>query len=177
MLGAALGAFPSSLPIDSASLEALLAGQDVCGDASHRDSCLRVVDCADLDPVLECTAADPVWLPDPARATDGRELLFRRVLPLPAKPHPNEGSLKEAKSRLVGSPVFQRLPSAVALYDKSEVSKAHGEHCTARYCVIPAALYGFHEADVSFPSAKAKVTVPFARRPASLWMASSAKCF
>eukprot|EP00966_Prymnesium_polylepis_P084557 1957675-Prymnesium_polylepis.1 len=51
VLHPALGAFPSSLPIDLASLDALLAGQDVCGDADHRESCLRVADCAKMDPL------------------------------------------------------------------------------------------------------------------------------
>mmetsp|Transcript_3037 Transcript_3037/g.7819 ORF Transcript_3037/g.7819 Transcript_3037/m.7819 type:complete len:268 (+) Transcript_3037:185-988(+) len=157
VLRPALGAFPSSLPIDRASLDALVAGEDVCGDANHRDSCLRVADCAELDPFVACTAADPVWLPDGAQGGNGgREVLFRRVLPVPATPHPNAGSLQKSKSRLVGSPAYQQLPSAVALYDTSAATKAHAEHCTARYCVIPAALYLVHEAEVSFPSSKIK---------------------
>ena len=129
----ALGAFPSSLPIDSASLDDLIAGRDVCGDAKNRESCLRVIDCAEVDPILECTAAEPVWLPDPARGgSSGHELLFRRVLPVPARPHPNEGGLKESQARLVGSQVHAALPSAAALYDKSQVKKAHAEHCSTR---------------------------------------------
>ena len=156
VLHPALGAFPSSLPIDLASLDALLAGQDVCGDADHRESCLRVADCAKMDPLVECTAADPVWLPDPARGGGGGlEVLFRRVLPVPAIPPPN--SLKESRNRVVSSAVHQQLPSAVALYDKSAVVKVHAEHCTTRYCVIPAALYLVHEAGVSYPSSKIKV--------------------
>jgi len=153
----ALGAFPSSLPIDSASLDDLIAGRDVCGDAKNRESCLRVIDCAEVDPILECTAAEPVWLPDPARGgSSGHELLFRRVLPVPARPHPNEGGLKESQARLVGSQVHAALPSAAALYDKSQVKKAHAEHCSTRYCTIPAALYLVSDAGIAYPSCKTK---------------------
>lgn len=153
-LGAAVGAFPSSLPIDQASFDALIAGQDVCGDANHRDSCLRVADCAEVDPVVGCTAAEPVWLPDPTRGGVRDEMLFRHVLPLPAGPHPNSGSLGTSKLLLVGSLTYQLLPSAVALYGKSAVSKTHSEHCSTRYCVIPAAIYTVVSAAVSYPSSK-----------------------
>ena len=97
LISPALGALPSSLPIDSQSLDDLLAGRDVCGDADNRESCLRVIDCAEMDPLLACTAEEPVWLPDPAHGgTGGSEVLFRRVLPLLAGPHPNKGSLAQA---------------------------------------------------------------------------------
>ena len=170
MLAPALGAFPTSLPIDSASLENLIAGRDVCGDAENRESCLRVADCADLDPLLACTTSEPVWLPDLAHGSGVRDMLWRRVLPLPAGPHPNGGSLTQAKGRLVGSPAFQQMPSAVALYDKSKVQKAHPEHCAARYCSVPAALYLVNEAGISFPSSKTKVR---ARRPPPSSLASA----
>ena len=89
---------------------------------------------------------------------------------LPAGPHPNGGSLTQAKGRLVGSPAFQQMPSAVALYDKSQVQKAHPEHCEARYCSVPAALYLVNEAGISFPSSKTKVR---ARRPPPSSLASA----
>ena len=169
LVSPALGAFPSSLPIDTASLDDLIAGRDVCGDAENRDSCLRVIECAQVDPSLECTAAEPVWVTDPARGgSGGHEILFRRVLPVPAGPHPNPSSLKVSTARLVGSAVFQQLPSAAALYDKSQVTREHAEHCSTRYCTIPAALYGVNDADVSYPSSKSKVAPaarPSARPP------------
>ena len=102
-----LGALPSSLPVDSASLDALMAGRDVCGDAENREACLLVAECDDVDPLLECTAAEPVWLPGTSRGGVGeRDLLFRRVLPVPALPHPNYGSLTQSKNQVVGSPVY-----------------------------------------------------------------------
>ena len=39
LVSPALGTFPSSLPIDWASLDDLIAGRDVCGDAENCDSC------------------------------------------------------------------------------------------------------------------------------------------
>ena len=167
LISPALGALPSSLPIDSQSLDDLLAGRDVCGDAENRASCLQVIDCALADPLLGCSAENPVWTPGQARGgKDGREVLFRRVLPLPAGPHPNDGSLAQVRGRLVGSPAMQQLPSAVSLYDKSQ-AKPHKEQCEARYCVIPAALYLVNEAGVAYPSCKIKVSsnTPSPRRP------------
>ena len=176
MLAPALGAFPTSLPIDSASLENLIAGRDVCGDAENRESCLRVADCADLDPLLACTTSEPVWLPDLAHGSGVRDMLWRRVLPLPAGPHPNGGSLTQAKGRLVGSPAFQQMPSAVALYDKS-LQKAHAEHCEARYCSVPAALYLVNEAGISFPSSKTRVAQqPRARQPRARALKAARRC-
>ena len=171
MLAPALAALPISLPIDSASLSDLMAGRDVCGDADNIESCLRVANCAELDPLVACTASEPVWLPDLSQGgIGGREMLWRRVLPMPAGPHPNSGSLALSMGRLVGSSTFQQMPSAVALYDKSQVQKAHPEHCEARYCSVPAALYGVNEAGISFPSSKTKVR---ARRPPPSSLASA----
>ena len=139
-----LGALPSSLPVDSASLDALMAGRDVCGDAENREACLLVAECDDVDPLLECTAAEPVWLPGTSRGGVGeRDLLFRRVLPVPALPHPNYGSLTQSKNRVVGSPVYFAMPSVVALYDKSKMTKAHSQHCSAPGLPEPA-LHAAH---------------------------------
>ena len=112
-----------------------------------------------VDPLLACSEAEPVWRADPKLGgTSGDEALFRRVLPVPGWPHPNLGSLSKVKARLVGSSVFFALPSAVALYDRNEVAKPHAQHCSTRYCVIPAAVYFVNEAGVAFPSSKVMVT-------------------
>ena len=42
----ARGALPASLPIDHASLDALLAGDDVCGAAADAEACLISVSCS-----------------------------------------------------------------------------------------------------------------------------------
>ena len=89
--------------------------------------------------------------------------------PVPAGPRRNVDGLAAAKGRLVGSSAFQQMPSAVALYDKS-LQKAHPEHCAARYCSVPAALYLVNEAGISFPSSKTKVR---ARRPPPSSLASA----
>ena len=155
----ALGALPASLPVDSGSLDALLSGEDVCGDADNRNACLRVMPCEDVDPLLSCSEAEPVWRADPALGgKGGREALFRRVLPVPAGPHPNTNSLADARGRVVGSAAYFVLPSAAALYDKPLVTKPHPEHCSARFCTIPAALYFVNEAGIAFPSCKFKVS-------------------
>lgn len=126
----ARGALPASLPIDHASLDALLTGDDVCGAAADAEACLISASCSEVDAALGCSAARPVWLPDAARGGPGGKFaLFRRVLPVPAGPHPNEGSLQGGTAgRVVASATYFQLPSAVAMYDAS----ARAVQCTSR---------------------------------------------
>ena len=86
-------------------------------------------------------------------------MAFRQILPLPAVPHPNEGSLKKGSCNvIVSSPAFFLLPRVVGLYLKPQ--KQHKAHCARRYCAIPIALRSMHEPNVAYPSAKKKVLSP-----------------
>ena len=149
----ASAALPTGAHIDAASIAALSAGQDVCGDDTHGSACLRVVACADVDRRLDCKAGDdPVFTPDLTKTET--LMAFRAVLPLPAVPHPNVGTLKETRSRVVGSPAYLALPRAAAVYEKQKV---HPEACVERYCKIPDALRALHPVEVAFPDSKKKV--------------------
>jgi hypothetical protein len=87
----AAGAFVECAYVDQTSLDALGSGRDICGDGAHANACLRVIPCADVDPALECTEADPVWRPDPtALAAGGKTLAFHAVLPAHDCAHKND---------------------------------------------------------------------------------------
>ena len=150
----ASAALPPGAQINAASIAALSAGQDVCGDDTHGSACLRVVACADVDRRLDCKAGDdPIFTPDPAKS--GTSMAFRDVLPLPASPHPNRDTLKPTTmGRVVASNAYLALPRAAAVYEKKE---AHRAACEERYCTIPDALRALHPVEVAFPDSKKPV--------------------
>ena len=63
------GAIGASVPINEASLEALLAGRDVCGDEAHVEACLVVIDCDEVDELVECSKEEPRWTPSLVQVT------------------------------------------------------------------------------------------------------------
>ena len=166
MLAPVDGAVPAATPIDRTTLEALRNGEDICGVAGHRLSCLRATPCADVDGAVPCSASDAVWLPDDYQEQKGQAMLWRELLPLPAGPHPNEDALKASGKRLLcGTAAFFLLPRAVVLYEKP--SKQHAQHCSRKYCKVPNELRALHPTDVAFPSSKKTVSRPrpFSRTP------------
>ena len=155
----ASAALPPGAHIDVESIAALSAGQDVCGDDTHGSACLRVVACANVDRRLDCNAVDdPIFTPDLTKT--GNNMAFRDVLPLPASPHPNHGTLKATtRGRVVASNAYLALPRAAAVYETAvyEKQKAHPEACEERYCKIPDALHALHPVEVAFPDSKKPV--------------------
>ena len=86
-------------------------------------------------------------------------MLWRKLLPLPAGPHPNEDALKASGKRLLcGTAAFFKLPRAVVLYEKP--SKPHAQHCSRRFCTVLNELRALHPTDVAFPSSKKPVSRP-----------------
>ena len=77
------GAIPSAPAIDQSSVDALLAGGQVCGDAAHRQACLDIMACAEVDERLSCDEEDPLFTPHLLPSTGGG-VRFRAVLPLPS---------------------------------------------------------------------------------------------
>lgn len=128
------GAVPAAIPIDKTTLEALRDGEDVCGTTGHRLACLRVTPCPDVDGAVPCSASDAVWLPSDGQEAKGRAMLWRKLLPLPAGPHPNEDALKASGKRLLcGTAAFFKLPRAVVLYEKppSSAQRTRPHTCAA----------------------------------------------
>ena len=159
------GAVSAAIPVDETTFAALRGGEDVCGAAGHRLSCLRVTPCADVDGAVPCSASDAVWLPDDYQEQTGQAMLWRELLPLPAGPHPNEDALKASGKRLLcGTSAFFKLPRAVVLYEKP--SKPHAQHCSRKFCTIPNELRLLHPTDVAFPGSRKPVSRlgPLARR-------------
>lgn len=105
---------------------------------------------------MPCSSSDPIWVPDSYQSESGAAMIWRDVMPLPATPHPNDGSLNVGSGRvIVGSPSYFLLPRVAGLYGKPE--KLHKEHCARRYCAVPDALRAMSPRDVAYPSAKKRV--------------------
>ena len=75
MLAQVDGAVPAAIPVDQTTLEALRNGEDVCGAAGQRLSCLRATPCADVDGAVPCSASDAVWLPGDYQEQKGQVIL------------------------------------------------------------------------------------------------------
>ena len=59
----ARAALPKHAHIDAQYMVALRDGADICGDAAHSTSCLKLVPCAEVDNELDCSACYPSRAP------------------------------------------------------------------------------------------------------------------
>ena len=152
----ASGVLPRHANIDAESVANLLSGHDICGDAEHRSSCLKIMPCDELDKRLGSSPGDPVWTPDLSLpAKKGKAHAFRNVLPTPAGKHPKEGSLPVMKTRTVDADAFFKFPRARILY-RSSASKIAAT-CDAAWCLIPDGIRVMSKPGTAVPSSKGKV--------------------
>jgi len=151
----ASGVLPRHANIDAESVANLLSGHDICGDAEHRSSCLKIMPCDELDKRLGSSPGDPVWTPDLSPPTENGKHAFRNVLPTLSGTHPNVGSLTVMKTRTVGEPAFFKFPRARILY-RSSASKIPAT-CDAAWCLIPDGIRVMSVPGTVVPSSKIKV--------------------
>ena len=107
----------SRAKVDQSSLDALVGGNDVRCDLDHREARLDRLPCDQLDSLVACDAADPVFAPGEERSVEDVPL-FRVVLPLPADPRtpirsrrrPSTAEERHCEERLCKARASARAP-------------------------------------------------------------------